>query len=92
MSKTKIIKPYEYAMTMIMQIYLMPSTGDYDTVKSTPSDMDDPSAHVLECKSYLLSISVVFTLKYILRRSIFVSFGIEERINGSLNVVDFAIL
>ena len=47
MSKTKIIKPYEYAMKMIMQIYLMPSTGDYDTVKSIPSRMDDPYAHVL---------------------------------------------
>ena len=92
MSNKKIIKPYEDAMTIIMQIDLMPSTGDYDTLNSSPSRMDDPSAHVLECKSYLLSMSVVFTLKYILRRSIFVSFGIEERINGSLNVVDFAIL
>ena len=92
MSKTKIIKPYEDAMKMIMQIYLMPSTGDYDTVKSISSSMDYSSAYVLEYKSYLLSMSVVFTLKYILRRSIFVSCGIEERINGSLNVVDFAIL
>ena len=78
MSKTKIIKPSEYAMEKIMQIDLMPSTGVYDTVKSSPSIMDDPSAHVLECKSYLLSMSVVFTLKYILRRSIFVSLVLKN--------------
>ena len=50
----------------------MPATGAYDTVKSTPSRMDYPYAHVLEYISYWLSISVVFTLKDILGLSIFV--------------------
>ena len=53
-----------------MQIELMPETGAYETMKSAPSIMDDPSAHVLEYMSYLLSMSVVLTLKDILGQSI----------------------
>ena len=45
----------------------------------------------MEYKLYLLSISVVFTLKDILGLSIFVSGGNEERKNGALNVVYFSI-
>ena len=36
-------------------------------------------------------MSGVFTLKYILYLSIFISGGSKERINGSLKVVDVAI-
>ena len=68
----------------------MPDTGTYDIVKSTPSRMDDPSAHILEYRSYQLSISVVFTLKDILGMSIFVFGGNKELKNGALNVVDVA--
>ena len=53
--------------------------------------MDYLSAHVLEYISYILQISVVFTLKDILGLSIFVSVGNEERKYGALNVADFAI-
>ena len=42
-------------------------------MESTPSSMDDPSVHVLEYRSYLFSVSVVFTLKDILGQSNFVS-------------------
>ena len=64
MSKTKIIKPSEYAMEMIMQIDLMPSTGDYDTVKSNPSSMDDPYENFLDNISYLLSLSAVLGMSF----------------------------
>ena len=50
--------------------------------------MDYPSGHFLEYKSYLVSMSVVFTVKYILGLSIFVFGGNKERKNGSLNVID----
>ena len=52
MSGTKIIKPYVDKISMIMRRDHMPETGAYDTVKSTPSSMDDPSVHVLEYRSY----------------------------------------
>ena len=61
----------------MMQRDLIPETGAYDTVKFNPSRMDDPYAHVLEYRSYLLSMPVFFTLEYILGRSIFVSCGSE---------------
>ena len=32
---------------MMIQIYIMPATGVYYTVKSTPSKHYDPYAHVL---------------------------------------------
>ena len=56
-------------------------------MKSTPSIMDGPSAHVLDYRSYWLSMSVFLTLKYILGLIVFVSGGSKERKNGSLNVV-----
>ena len=37
---------------MIMQRESMPATGEYATVKSTHSIMDDPYAHVTEYISY----------------------------------------
>ena len=69
----------------------MPAPGEYDTVNSTPSIMDDPYSHVLYYISYWLSMSVVFTLKYILGLIIFVSGGSDERKNGALKVLDVAI-
>ena len=48
MSKTKIIKTSADAMEMMIKRYLMTETGEYETVKSTPSSMDDPSTHFLE--------------------------------------------
>ena len=85
------MRPSEDAIAMIMRRGLMPATGAYDKVKSAPSSMDDPSAHFIEYKLYWLSMSVVFTLKYILGLSIFVFGGNKERKNGALNVVDVAI-
>ena len=69
----------------------MPGTGTYDTLNSAPSSTDDPSAHVLDYKSYWLSMSVFLTLKYILGMSIFDFGGNKEHKNGALNVVDVAI-
>ena len=60
---------------MLMQREIITEIGVYDTVKPTPSSMDDPSAHFLEYRSYWLSMSVVFTLKYTLGLSIFVFGG-----------------
>ena len=91
MSNAKRIKPSTYAIAMMMRKYIMPATGAYETVKSTTSSMDDTYAHVMGYRSYLFSMSVVFTLKCILERSIFVSGGIKELRNGVLNVVDFSI-
>ena len=53
--------------------------------------MDDLSVHVNEYRSYWLSISVVFTLKYILGLNIFVFGGNKDRKNGALNVADISI-
>ena len=88
MPKTKIMRPYADTIAMIMQRDRMPDTGAYDTVESTPSSMDDTSAHVLDYIPYLLSISVVFALKDILGLSIFLFGGNKERKNGALDVVD----
>ena len=91
MSKTKIMGPSADNVFMIMRREQIPYTGAYDTVKSTPSIMNDPSEHVLEYRSYWLSMSVVFTLKDIMGLGIFV-FGVDkERKNCTLNVVDVAI-
>ena len=60
-------------------------------MQSTPSIMDNKSANVLEYRSYLLSMSVVFTIKDILRRSVFVSSSSKEHRNFALNVVELAI-
>ena len=48
MPNTKIIRLSTEAIAMIVWRERMPATGTYDTVKSTPSSMDYPSAHVLE--------------------------------------------
>ena len=53
--------------------------------------MNYPYAHIIEFRSYLLSMSVVFTVKYILVLSILMFSGNKERKNGKLNVVDVAI-
>ena len=47
MSKTKIIKPSVDAVAMMTQREQIPVTGAYETVKSTPSNIDDPSVHVM---------------------------------------------
>ena len=48
MTKTKIVKPSEYAVdTMIWREQMM-AAGAYDTMKSHPSIIDDLSANVLE--------------------------------------------
>ena len=91
MSKAKILIPSTDAIDMIMQMEWITATGAYDTVKSNTSSMDDTYAHVLYYISYLFSMSVVLTLKYILGLSIFVSDGRKERKNDALNVVDVAI-
>ena len=54
--------------------------------------MDDPSAQVIEWKSYWLSISVIFYLKNILGRNIFLSGGNKEQLIRELKVVDIFIL
>ena len=58
---------------------------------SNLSSMDDPSAYVIEYRSYWLSIYFVLTLKEILGYIIFVPGGNNEHLNGALNLVDFAI-
>ena len=58
---------------MMTQRERMPYTGAYDTVKSTTSSMDYPYDHVMDYISYLFSMSVFLTLKYILGLSILVS-------------------
>ena len=78
------MRPSADAIAMMMQREQMTSTCAYGTVNSTPSIMDDTSAHVIEYKLCWLSISVVFTLIDILGLSIFVFGGNKERKNGAL--------
>ena len=47
-SNIRTINPYADAISMMIQKYIMPATGAYDTLKENPSRMDDPYAHVLE--------------------------------------------
>ena len=47
MSKTKIIRHYTDAILIMIQREWIPATGVYETLKSTPSSMDDKSANVL---------------------------------------------
>ena len=56
-SKTKRTRPSEDSIAMVVRRDWMPDTGEYYTVNSTPSIMDDPSAHILDYKSYRLSMS-----------------------------------
>ena len=46
MSYTKIINPLEDAIEMVMKGQRIPATGAYETVNSTPSSVDEKSAHV----------------------------------------------
>ena len=48
MSKTNIMIYSSEAIDMIIRRYQVPAIGVYDTVKSTPSRMDYPSANVLD--------------------------------------------
>ena len=48
MSNTKRIRTSAESIAMLIQRECIPDTGAYDTVKSTTSTMDDPSAYVLE--------------------------------------------
>ena len=41
------MKPSADAMAMMVQRERIPETSEYDIMKSTPSIMNDPSAHVL---------------------------------------------
>ena len=91
MYKKNRMRPSSEAIDMIIWREWMPTTVALHTVKSNPSSMDDPSENVLEYRLYWLSTSVVFTLKYILGLSIFVSGGSKERKNGAFKVVDVSI-
>ena len=48
---------------MMTQKDIMPWTGAYETLNSTHSIMYDPSAYVLEYRSYWLSIYIFLNLK-----------------------------
>ena len=52
MSKTKIMKPYTDSIATMMQRERITDTGAYETLKSTPSIMNDTSAHVMKYISY----------------------------------------
>ena len=53
--------------------------------------MDDPYAHIIEYRSYLLSISVVLTINDIIGCSMFFPDCNNEHTNGALNMVYFYI-
>ena len=86
------MRPSAEAIDIIIWREWILATGAQDTVKLTPSSMDDIYAHVLEKRSYWLSVSVVFTQKDIMGLSIFISGGSKERKNGALKVMDVAML
>ena len=48
MIKIKIKRTSADAMSVMMKRERMSTTGAYATMKSTPSIIDDPSAHVLQ--------------------------------------------
>ena len=48
MSKIKRMRISSYAIVTMILKELMPATGEYDTVKSTPSSMDNLSVHFME--------------------------------------------
>ena len=52
MSKTKIINTSTYEIEMMIRREKITATVAYETVKSTPSGMDDTYVHVLEYRSY----------------------------------------
>ena len=74
---TKKINPSEDAMATRMKRELMPEPDAYEAVNPTNSSIYDAFVHVMEYISYLLPMSVVFTLKYIIG-SIIVVFGGNE--------------
>ena len=69
------MRPSAEVIAVIIRRDQMPVTGAYDTVKSTTSSLDYTSANIFDYRSYWLSMSVVFTLKYILGLSIFLYGG-----------------
>ena len=84
MSKIKIFNTSAYSSAMIIRRYIMPATGAYETVNSTPSGIYYTSAHVIEYGSYLFLIYVFFTLKYIIGKIIFVSNSSNKRIRRTV--------
>ena len=48
----KMIMPSADAIVIIVLRYFIVFTYLYDTLKSTPSSMDDPYEQFLECRSY----------------------------------------
>ena len=60
MSKTKIMRPSVDAIAVITRREMMPSTGEYDKVKSTPSRMYDLYANVIQYISYWLPMPVFY--------------------------------
>ena len=61
----KIMRPSADHIFMMLRREWMPATSTYDTMKSTPSIMDDPSAHVLEYRSYLfVNVSCFYPKRY----------------------------
>ena len=76
-SKIKIFKPSVYEILRMMQRERMLFTDAYDTVNLTSSRMDNSYVNVLEYISYLLSFSVVYSIKYILGPNIFLFGGNE---------------
>ena len=66
MSNIKIFYSSLDIKAMMMRRGRIPETGAYDTVKSTPSSMNDTSAQFLEYISYCLSMTVFLTLEDII--------------------------
>ena len=48
MSNIKLVYTYVEEIVMMMWRYLMPENGEYETVNSTPSSMDDLSENFLQ--------------------------------------------
>ena len=89
MSKTKRIRYSADSIAITMQRERMLATVEYNTVKSNPSSMYYPSAHVIEYRSFFL-MSVSFSWRY--SEYDFCLFVVnKEHKNGSLNVVDVAV-
>ena len=52
MSKIRITYPFAYTISILTKRDLMNETRVYETVKLTPSSVDEPSTHVIEYRSY----------------------------------------
>ena len=92
MYNIKMILCYADAILVMILRDLLPATGAYENVKSSTSIINNPHALVLEYILQSLSISVVFTLKQIMGRNIFVSDNNKERLYEATKVVNFSIL